>query len=31
MFGGSERLDEMITFAKKNIPYLLLTHEKIEH
>jgi glutamine synthetase len=29
-FGGSERLDEMIKFAKVNIPHMLLTHEKAD-
>jgi len=31
MFGGSERMKEMIAHAKKNIPYMLLTKEKIDH
>jgi len=31
MFGKSERMDEMIAAAKKNIPYFLLTKEKIDN
>jgi len=31
MFGGSERLDQMLEFVKENAPYLLLTEEKLKH
>jgi len=31
MFGGSERMKEMIAAAKRNIPYMLLTKDKIDH
>jgi len=30
MFAGSDRMKEMIAFAKKNIPYCLLTKEKVD-
>jgi len=31
IFGGSERLDKMIESAKENVPYMLLTKEKLAH
>eukprot|EP00801_Mesodinium_rubrum_P004004 Mrub_04006.p1 GENE.Mrub_04006~~Mrub_04006.p1 ORF type:complete len:447 (+),score=157.25 Mrub_04006:103-1341(+) len=31
VFGGSPRLDEMVSFAKENIPNLLLSEAKVDH
>jgi hypothetical protein len=31
IFGGSQRLHDMVKFAKENIPYLLLPEKKVDH